>query len=38
MGMAYKNRNDKPRQMAWSEFSIKMVGVHFHNSANDNRN
>ena len=26
-------RIDKPRQMAWSQFSIKMVGVHFHNSA-----
>ena len=31
-------RIDKPRQMAWSQFSIKMVGVHFHNSAHDNRN
>ena len=24
--------------MAWSQFSIKTVGVHFRNSANDNRN
>ena len=31
-------RTDKPRQMAWSQFSIKMVGVHFLNSAHDNRN
>ena len=31
-------RIDKPRQMAWSQFSIKMIGVHFHNSAHDNRN
>ena len=36
-GVAYKNRIDKPRQMAWSQFSIKMVRVHFHNSAHDNR-
>ena len=34
---AYKNRIDKPRQIAWSQFSIKMVVVHFHNSANRNR-
>ena len=31
-------RIDKPRKMAWSQFSIKMVGVHFHNCALDNRN
>ena len=36
--MAYKNRIDKPRPVAWSQFSIKMAGVHFHDSAYDNRN
>ena len=36
-GVAYKNTIDKPRQMAWSEFSIKVVGVHFHNSVHDNK-
>ena len=36
--MRYKNRTDKPRQVAWSQFSIKMVGVHFYNSAHNNRN
>ena len=24
--------------MVWSQFSIKMIGVHFHNSAHDKRN
>ena len=37
-GVAYKNRFDKPRQMAWPQLSIKMVVVYFHNSAHDNRN
>ena len=36
--VAYKNRTDKPRQMAWSQYFIKVVGVHFHNSAHDSRN
>ena len=35
--VAYKTRTDKIRQMNWSQFSIKMVGVYFHNSAHDNR-
>ena len=26
---AYKNRIDKPRQMVWSQFSIKILGVYF---------
>ena len=38
MGVVYKNRIDKRRQMSWSQFSIKTVGVDFHNSAHDNRN
>ena len=37
-GVAYKNRIVKPRQMVWSQFSIKIVAVHFHNSAHGNRN
>ena len=37
-GVTFKKRIDKPRQMALSQFSIKMVGVHFHDSAHDNRN
>ena len=37
-GVAYKNRINKSRQMAWSQFSIKMVGVHFDNFAIDKRN
>ena len=37
-GVQYKNRINKSRQMAWSQFSIKMVGVHFDNSAIDKRN
>ena len=37
-GVACKNRIVKPIQMVWSQFSIKMVAVHFHNSARDNRN
>ena len=36
--VAYKNRIDKPKQMVWSQFSIKMSGVQFNNSAHDNRN
>ena len=28
-GVTYKNRTDKPIQIAWSQFSIKIVGVHF---------
>ena len=36
--VAYKNRIEKPKQMACSQFSTKMVGVHFHNSPYDNRN
>ena len=27
----YEKRNDKQKQMAWSKFSIKIVGVHFGN-------
>ena len=37
-GVACTNRIYKPRQMSWSQFSIKIVGVHFRNSAHDNRN
>ena len=36
--VAYKNRADKPRQMAWSQFGTKIVGAHFCNSAHDNMN
>ena len=36
--VTYKTSIDKPRQMIWSQFSIKMVGVYFHNSAHNNRN
>ena len=36
--VACTNRIYKPRQMSWSQFSIKIVGVHFRNSALDNRN
>ena len=28
-GGAYKNGIDKPRQMVWSQFSIKILGVYF---------
>ena len=28
---------DKPRQMVWSQFSIKIIGVYFGNSAHENR-
>ena len=38
MSVAYKNRVYKPRQMTWSQFSIKIIGVHFYYSAHDNRN
>ena len=31
-----KNVIDKKRQMAWSQFSIKILGVHFGNSVVDN--
>ena len=37
-GVGYKIRIDKTREMTWSQFSIKMVGVSFHGSAYDNRN
>ena len=33
-----KNRIDKPRQMGWSQLSIKTVEVHFGNSVHDNTN
>ena len=36
--VAYKNTIDKPRQMTWSQFFIKMVGVYFRKSAHDNWN
>ena len=36
--VAYKTSIDKPRQMTWSQFSIKMVGVYFHNSPHESRN
>ena len=29
---------DKPRQIVWSQFSIKIIGVYFGNSAHENRN
>ena len=37
-GVAYKNRTDEPRQMTWSRFSIKLLEVHFCDSAHDCRN
>ena len=36
--VTYKTSIDKPRQTICSQFSIKMVGVYFHNSAHNNRN
>ena len=32
---AYKNGIDKPRQIAWPQFSIKIVGVNVDNSVHD---
>ena len=35
---ACKNRIVRPRQIVWSQFSIKILGVHFVNSVLDNNN
>ena len=34
----YKNRYDKPENMAWSNFSIKILGITFDNFVSDNSN
>ena len=34
--VAYKNRLDKPGRIVWSQFFIKILGVHFVNSVLDN--
>ena len=34
----YKNRYDKPGKMAWSNFSIKILGITFDNAVPDNSN
>ena len=34
----YKNRYDKPENMAWSHFSIKILGITFDNFVPDNSN
>ena len=34
----YKNGNDQPGQMEWSQFSIEILGVNFGNSILDNFN
>ena len=34
--VTYKNRIEKTKQMTWSRFSIKILGVHFVNSILDN--
>ena len=34
----YKNGNDQPGQMEWSQFSIEILGANFGNSILDNSN
>ena len=34
----YKNRYDKPGKIAWSNFSIKILGITFDNTVSDNSN